>query len=69
MGSGIGAVSELAKAKCSDLQKMEFKMQFRKFIIALIEKTVEIKKSSEVQSYTRNIMHQSITDFIQSHDK
>jgi len=41
LGIGIGAVSELAKAKCSDLQKMEFKMQFRKFIIALIEKTVE----------------------------
>jgi len=41
VGIGIGAVSEMAKAKCSDLQKMEFQMQVRKFIIALIQKTVE----------------------------
>ena len=59
IGVGIGAVSELAKAKCNDLQILEFKMQFRKFIIALIKKSVE--RSPEVQSYTRNIMHQSIT--------
>jgi len=41
IGVGIDAVSEMAKAKCNDLQILEFKMQFRKFIIALIEKTVE----------------------------
>lgn len=41
MGIGIGAVSEMAKAKCSDVQKMEFQMQFRKFIIGLLEKTIE----------------------------
>ena len=38
---GIGAVSEMAKAKCSELQKMEFQKQFQKFIIALIDKVVE----------------------------
>lgn len=53
IGVGIGAVSEMAKAKCSDLQKMEFNMQFRKFIIALIEKTVE--RSSLKHKATRAI--------------
>ena len=36
MGIGIGAVSELAKAKCSDLQKLEFKMQFDILVDTLV---------------------------------
>ena len=53
IGVGIDAVSGMAKAKCSGLQKMEFKMQFRKFIIAVIEKTVE--RSSLKYKATRAI--------------
>ena len=41
IGVDIGAVSEVSKAKCSDLQKMEFRMQCRKFIVALIGKIIE----------------------------
>ena len=37
-GVGIGAVSEVSKAKCSNFQKMVFRMQCRKFIVALIGK-------------------------------
>ena len=37
----VGAVFEVSKAKCSDFQKMEFRMQCRKFIVALIGKIIE----------------------------
>jgi len=38
---GIGATSEMSKAKSSELQWMKFKMQCRKYFIAAIDKTVE----------------------------
>jgi len=50
---GIAAKSMLAKSKASELQKMEFMMECRKFLVATIQTRSSATAERQRVSYTR----------------